>query len=63
MFRLGFFDRCLGLRDCLLPAVAFLDRGGFFLAALALALLLLSFKCECGVASHFVIDPAGRLFF
>ena len=63
MFRRGFFDRCLGLRDCLLPSVALLDRGGFFLAALAFALLLLSLKRECGLASRFVVDLAGRLFF
>src|SRR5205814_6229702 len=55
MFRLGFFDCCLGLRDCLLPSVALLDRGGFFLAALAFALLLLSLKRECSFAGCFIV--------
>ena len=59
MFRRGFFDRCLGLRDCLLPSVALLDRGGFFLAALAFALLLLSLS-NASAASRAVLSSILR---
>src|SRR4051794_11134447 len=44
MFPLGLFNRCLGLRDCLLTSLALLRRRGFFLAALAFALPLFSLE-------------------
>src|SRR5512139_2049543 len=57
----GFFDRHLRLRDLLIPALALLRPGGFFLPALALALPLLSLECQRRLARRLVVDLRWRL--
>jgi hypothetical protein len=61
MAPLGFFNRCLGLRDCLLPALALLRPGGFFLQALAFTLPLLFLEPQRGPPGGLVVDLAGGL--
>jgi hypothetical protein len=61
MVPLGFFNRCLGFRDRLLPSLSILSERGFFLAAVDFALPLLSLERECGLAGGLIVDlAAGR---
>jgi hypothetical protein len=55
MGTLGFFNRCLGLRDSLFSALTLFRSGGFLLPPLAFALPLLSLICQCGLAGCLIV--------